>query len=134
MRRQVIQPRDIGMTIGRDAEELRAELLAAGVEIVGPPYARYHSFTKDEADVEVGYELAAPADLPGVTMSALDAGREAVVTHRGAYQDIPKTFGALEQWVGGNAVGRGAPREVYLSDPDQVPMAERVTEIIFPIE
>ena len=134
MRRQMIHPHDIGMTIGRGAQRLREQLVAAGAEILSAAYARYHSFTKDQTDIEVGFEVDAPVDLADVEMSTLSAGREAVLTHRGAYNEIPKTFAALEAWVGDNAVSRAVPREVYLSDPDRTPMAERDTEIIWPIE
>ncbi|NND01509.1 MAG: GyrI-like domain-containing protein [Acidimicrobiia bacterium] len=133
MRRQVVHPHDIGMTIGRGASELRADLAAAGADVLGPSYARYHSWTKDEADVEVGFEVTTPIVADGFEISTLSAGREAVATHRGAYKDIPKTFAALEAWVGDHATGRGVPREVYLSNPDEVPMDERITEIVFPI-
>ncbi len=134
MQRQVIHPHDIGMTIGLGAQRLREQLVAAGAEVRGAPYARYHSFTRDETDIEVGFEVAAPVDLAGVQMGTLSAGQEAVLTHHGAYMDIPKTFAQLEAWVGANAVSRGAPREVYLSDPDETPMADRDTEIVWPIE
>lgn len=134
MRRQVIHPHDIGMTIGLGAQQLREQLVVAGAEIRGAPYARYHSFTKNETDIEVGFEVATPVDLADVEMSTLTAGREAVLTHHGAYMEIPKTFAALEAWVGDNAVSRGVPREVYLSNPDEIPMAERDTEIVWPIE
>ncbi len=133
MRRQVVHPHDIGMTIGRGATELRDELVIAGARMVGPAYARYHSWTKDEADVEIGFELQEPVHLDGVETGLLTAGREAVAIHRGAYNNIPKTFAALEAWVGDHAEVRDAPREVYLSDPDQVAMEDRVTEIVFPI-
>lgn len=133
MRRHVIHPHDIGMTIGRGAEELRAELLAAGIEIAGPPYARYHSWGKDAADVEVGFEVAAPVSLEGIETGSLAAGREAVAVHRGAYRDIPKTFAALEAWVGDHAVAREAPREVYVSNLDETAMDDRITEIVYPI-
>ena len=134
MRRQVIHPHDIGMTIGLGAQQLREQLIAAGAEILGAPYARYHSFTKNETDIEVGFEVAAPVDLGDVQMSTLSAGREAVLTHRGTYIDIPKTFALLEAWMGDSAVSRGVPREVYLSNSDEIPMAERTTEIVWPIE
>lgn len=134
MRRQVIHPHDIGIAIGLGAQQLREQLVGAGAEVLGAPYARYHSFTKDETDIEVGFEVAAPIDLAGVQLSTLSAGREAVLVHHGAYMGIPKTFAALEAWVGDNAVSRGVPREVYLSDPDETPMAERDTEIVWPIE
>jgi len=133
MRREVIPPREIGHAIGPGAVELRGLLEAAGVEVLGAPYARYHSFTKEEADVEVGFVVAEPVELPGVVMSTLSAGREAVVTHEGGYKDIPQTFAKLEEWVAENAEPREAPREVYLSDPEVVPMADRSTEIVYPI-
>jgi len=133
MRRQVVHPHDIGMTIGRGSTELRAELISAGAKLVGPVYARYHSWTKDEADVEIGFEVESPVELEGVEMGVLSAGREAVATHQGAYKDIPGSFAALEAWVGDHAEIRGVPREVYSSDPDRTPMEDRITEIIFPI-
>lgn len=134
MQRQLIHPHDIGMTIGPGAQQLKARLVAADADVLGAPYARYHSFTKDETDIEVGFEVAAPVDLADVQMSTLSAGREAILTHHGAYMGIPKTFAVLEAWVSDNAVSRGIPREVYLSDPDEIPMAERTTEIVWPIE
>jgi effector-binding domain-containing protein len=134
MHRQVIHPHDIGMTIGLGAQQLRERLIAAGAEVRGAPYARYHSFTKDETDIEVGFEVAAPVDLPDVQMSTLSAGREAVLAHHGAYMGIPKTFALLEAWVGDNAGSRGVAREVYLSDPNEIPMAQRRTEIVWPVD
>jgi effector-binding domain-containing protein len=116
------------------AQQLREQLIAAGADVRGAPYARYHSFTKDETDIEVGFEVAAPVEMADVEMSTLSAGREAVLTHHGSYMKIPQTFAALEAWVGENAMSRGVPREVYLSDPEVTPMAERVTEIVYPIE
>jgi effector-binding domain-containing protein len=134
MRRQVIHPHDIGITIGLGAQQLREELLASGAEVLSATYARYHSFTKDSTDIEIGFEVSAPVELEGVEMSTLSAGREAVATHRGAYKDIPKTFAALETWVDNNAEAREVPREVYLNNSDEVAMADRVTEIVYPIE
>lgn len=133
MRRQVIHPSDIGMTIGLGTTQLRARLQEAGIEVLGPPYARYHSWEKDAADVEVGFEVAAPVELDDVGTATLQAGREAVAVHHGPYAGIPKTFAALEQWVNANAVQTGIPREVYLSNADEVPMDDRMTEIVFPI-
>ena len=78
--------------------------------------------------------MAFSVEIAGVEKGTLSAGREAVATHHGPYKGIPQTFAALEAWVEENAVAREAPREVYLSDPDSVPMADRVTEIVYPIE
>lgn len=134
MRREVIHPHDIGMTIGLGAQQLRDQLVAGGAQVLGAPYAKYHSFGRDEIDIEVGFEVAARVELQDVEMSTLSAGREAVATHHGAYMHIPKTFAALEKWVADNAAARDVPREVYLSNPDEVAMADRVTEIVYPID
>ena len=133
MRRQVIHPSDIGLTIGLGSTQLRAELEAAGVEVLGPPYARYHSWQRDATDIEVGFEVAGPVDIAGIENSSLAAGREAVAVHHGSYAGIPTTFGALESWVKDNAEQAGVPREVYVSPPDDVAMDDRITEIVFPI-
>ena len=78
--------------------------------------------------------MAAPVELAGVENGTLSAGREAVAVHRGAYAGIPKTFGALEAWVEEHERAREVGREVYVSDPDQVAMEDRITEIVIPIE
>lgn len=133
MKRQVIHPRDIGRAIGSGAQQLRDQLLAAGAVPTEAPYARYHSFTPEETDIEVGFEIGEDIAVEGVERSVLSAGREAVLVHTGSYRDIPRTFAALEAWVGDHAQARGAPREVYLSDPDATPVAELQTEIVYPI-
>lgn len=132
-RRRVIALSQIGHAVGSGAQELREQLLDSGASVLGAPYARYHSFTAEETDIEVGFEVDAPVSVEGIEMSALSAGREAVLIHAGPYKDIPRTFAVLEAWVGDNAEQRGAPREVYLSNAAKVPMSDRMTEIVFPI-
>ncbi|MCP3974272.1 MAG: GyrI-like domain-containing protein [bacterium] len=132
-RRQLIPLREIGHAIGLGASVLRDQLVDSGTRVLSAPYARYHSFTREETDIEVGFEVDGRVQIEGIEMSSLSAGREAVLVHQGSYKDIPKTFAILEQWVAENAEQRDAPREVYLSDPDEVVMADRVTEIVFPI-
>lgn len=78
--------------------------------------------------------MSAPVDLDGVAMTTLPAGREAVATHHGANKDIPKTFAAPEKWVANNAQVGTSPGEVYLNNRDEIPMAERATEIVYPID
>ena len=144
MVRQVIHPRDIGRAIGPGAQRLRAQLVAAGAAPALAPYARYHSFSAEETDVEVGFEVERAVDVDGAERGVLSAGREAVMTHIGRYRDIPKTFAALEAWVGDHATARGAPREVYLTESEghfteseghseDGAVPDRRTEIIYPI-
>ena len=131
--RQLIPLREIGHAIGLGASELRDQLVNSGTRVLSAPYARYHSFTKVETDIEVGFEVDGPVQIDGIEMTSLSPGREAVLVHRGPYKDIPKTFALLETWVAEHAERREVPREVYLSNPDEVAMGDRVTEIVYPI-
>jgi DNA-binding transcriptional MerR regulator len=70
----------------------------------------------------------------GLTLVQLPASRVAFTTHVGAYEEIGVAQHAVAAWVHeqGHAPA-GAPREIYLDDPEKVPAEERRTELVIPI-
>lgn len=80
--------------------------------------------------------LVAPVAGSGdIEAFMLPAGLTAVAVHAGAYEQLPETFAALEEWI--RTQGRapaGAPWEVYVTDPTEHPdPADWRTEIWWPV-
>ena len=101
---------DVGELMDAAMGSLGARLSGAGVTPAGPPYARYHAWGGEVADVEIGFPVAgAIAGLPGlaesregdVGASELPGGRVAVVVHRGPYTELGDAYGSLHDWIHG---------------------------------
>jgi hypothetical protein len=117
----------------------------AGGTIGGPPFARYHRFSPESVDVEIGFPtVGAPPDLPPLaSCEPGDVGRSelpgvlvARTTHRGPYDGLAASYDRLHAWIHeqpGVDDGDG-PWEVYLDDPGSMsdPAGLR-TEIVWPL-
>jgi AraC family transcriptional regulator len=115
-----------------------------GAQMAGAPFARYHHFSPDRVDLEIGAPIAfvtgglqpisgRPDGIIG--SSELPGGRAAVAIHRGPYDGLAATYDALAAWIAaeGHTAGDG-PWEVYLSDPSEVPdPADLLTEVVWPL-
>jgi effector-binding domain-containing protein len=110
----------------------------------GAPFARYHHFSEDTVDVEIGIPVVAPvANLrplaeaePGeVAGGELPAGRVAITVHRGSYDGLADTYRRLESWLEANGHAAGpAPWESYIDDPTEVQDASQLrTEVVWPL-
>ena len=135
---------DMGELFGEHLGRLFEHAQAHGLQ-AGPPYARYYEFGPEQADIEIGLPIDEPAsDLAPVDpatdaeigSSELPSGRCAVTVHVGAYEELGRTYRALEEWISANAhKAAGAPWESYLVMPSDVgndPSRLR-TEISWPI-
>ena len=122
--------------LGSAYQELGSAIREVGVEIVGPPFARYLQIGPDTVRLEAGFPVARPFSVGGrIAMSTLPKGDVAVVMHIGPYDRMETTYAALTTWVAER--GRepaGAPWEVYLSDPAAEPNPETWrTEVFLPL-
>ncbi len=115
-----------------------------GGEPAGPPFARYHDYSAESVDVELGIPVLAPvANLRSVdesktgevAASQLPGGRVAVTVHRGDYEGLNATYGRLEEWLRGQRLRPGAgPWESYIDDPTEVAdTGELRTEVVWPV-
>jgi effector-binding domain-containing protein len=135
---------DVGELMDAAMGSLGARLGAAGVAPAGPPFARYHAWGGEVADVEIGFPVAqAIAGLPGlaetregeVGASELPGGRIAVVVHRGPYAGLGDAYGRLHDWIHdqGEEDGPG-PWETYIDSPEEVEDVSALrTEIRWPV-
>jgi effector-binding domain-containing protein len=129
-------------TVGRDVQEGMAAIWSAiaptGIPVSGPPFLLMY----DELDQETGgvVEICVPVHEPftgenGVYGREVDAATAATIVHRGPYDEVGPAYRTLTGWARehGHEIA-GPPREVYLTDPGQVPdPADYLTEIQLPI-
>jgi len=115
-----------------------------GGEPTGAPFARYHDYSAESVDVEIGIPVRAPvANLrdvgeaePGeVATGQLPGGRVAITVHRGDYEGLNATYGKLDEWIRAQGLAPGAgPWESYIDDPTEVDdPAQLRTEVIWPL-
>ena len=128
-----------GVHIGNVADRI-ADL---GGTPAGPPYARYHEFGPERADVEFGIPVASPVPNlrplaecePGeVGSGELPGGPAAITLHRGSYPGLAAAYDRLRDWIPaqGRAPGNG-PWESYVNTPAEVAEDELRTEVIWPL-
>lgn len=135
---------DLASAFDRFMPLVTEEIGAKGGAIGGPPYGRYHRFGPDVVDVEIGFPVATPPDLPQlasrepgeVGLSELPGGPVARTVHIGSYDGLSATYDALHEWIHaqpGYDDGVGA-WESYVDDPGSgSDLATLRTEVLWPL-
>jgi effector-binding domain-containing protein len=135
---------DVGALMDDAMSRLGALFEKVGATPVGPPYARYHAWGGELADVEIGFPLGgtidaltALADSPEgeVGASELPGGRAAQMIHRGPYPTLGDAYTSLHDWIHSQGHDEGdGPWESYIDNPAEVAdVAQLRTEIIWPV-
>jgi len=125
----------LAQAIGECLGAIFAHAQKQGLALAGQPFTRYPSASPGLLTAEIGFRLAAPGSGEGeIEAGFLAAGEAAVAIHEGGYDDLGETYAALERWMGAEGVRpRGAPWEVYLTDPAEHPNpADWRTEVFWP--
>lgn len=128
---------DIAKELGRIFGTCFKHALANGVEMKSPPTTLYTHWGPGMVTIHAGLMIGAPIAPPeGLFCEELAAGDAAVTIHTGPYDSLGEAHAAMEQFLDANGLAkRGAPREVYITDPGQVPdPAQWKTQIIWPTE
>lgn len=74
-------------------------------------------------------------DEAGCGIEHVAAHLVASAVHRGPYDTVEATYRELGQWVATNGYRMvGPPEEFYLTDPDEAPPEDYLTEIHFSVE
>ena len=135
---------DVGALMDDAMSRLAERMGQAGATPVGPPYARYHAWGGELADVEIGFLLAetidgltALADGPEgeVGASELPGGRAAKTVHRGPYPTLGDAYSSLHDWIHSQGSDEGdGPWESYIDNPaDVADLAQLRTELTWPV-
>ena len=131
------KPAEISATLATILPEVGAYLTSIGAKMTGPPFSRYHAVSDTEVDIEGGMPVAKPVPGKGrVVAGELPAGKCARVWHIGPYEKLRESHLALSAWVTQQkGKQRGAPWEVYWTDPGMVPdPAKWRTQLFLPID
>ena len=110
-------------TMGEAMCEVEAQMKEAGVEVAGPPFARYLELAPDRIVAEIGFPVWRPAPHVGrVFPGQLPGGRVATILHLGPYAGLAETYAKLERWLTeSGATAAGPMWEGYWSDPTAEP-------------
>jgi len=110
---------------------------AKGIAFAGPPTARYLSFGPGFITLEAGMPIVGTAEAEGdIRISSLPGGPVASTIHKGSYDHLNQAHEAIQTWImENNEEENGAPWEVYITDPGEVPNPEEwLTEVIHPLK
>ena len=113
-------------------------LAELGQKPVCAPYAAYMNCSGDftEFDLEMGFPVAAEVPVKDdFFMSKSFEGSAATVVYKGAYKDIEPAYNALMENMAENSLeSTGVYYDYYISNPDDTPEEELLTEVVFPIK
>jgi DNA-binding transcriptional MerR regulator/effector-binding domain-containing protein len=128
---------EISAVIPRQIMEVGAYLKELGVRPAGPPLC-ITSFPDDEGVLVVTTGWPVTEDVRGcgrIEGTTLPATRALVMKHTGPYSALPRSYKLLEQVMADNGLtSAGDTREIYLSDPEEVPDPnDYETLIVWPI-
>jgi len=114
-------------------------IMAKGLQIMGPPYGVYFNSPQEVAVEELMYEIAMPfageAEEEGRVKIKTTPEQLALSTvYKGPYSECGTAIGALAEYAYKNGYEIiGPPMETYISDPNQTPESELITEMSFPV-
>ncbi|WP_019178189.1 GyrI-like domain-containing protein [Methanomassiliicoccus luminyensis] len=134
--RERVKVADMSAAIGRMFGEVAGCMQRNNVQMAGPPFALYHSWSDQDVDMECGFPSAGPSSGEGNVKSlTLPAVKAAATVHVGPYGTIVETYTKVEKYVGEKGMEL-APYmwEFYLNSPQEVPPEKLMTRIIWPIK
>jgi effector-binding domain-containing protein len=128
----------VGQALQSGWRQLFGSLGASAMTPSGPPFAIYYSYGGESGEVELEACLPTTGEVvasPPITVRDEPAVSVAATLHKGPYDGVGAAYEALQAWMA--AQGRqiaGPPREVYLTDPQQVTdPADYLTEVQWPV-
>jgi DNA-binding transcriptional MerR regulator/predicted transcriptional regulator YdeE len=130
-------PEDLDAEISRSINGVASYMSELGAKRAGPPFT-ISSDPDAEGVIEVVIGWPTSERLPErrpIESRVLPSGKVAWAVYRGSYTELSRAYRALYEWIDeqGHEVS-GDPREVYYTDPDEVPdPADYVTGIVWPV-
>jgi AraC family transcriptional regulator len=109
----------------------------------GPPSGLYFNAPGQVPEDQLLWELRSPIagavspagpDKQGLGVKRLERVRVAATMHKGPFDGVVQTYEQLGRWIAENGYEVVGPsEEVYLSNPQETPPAELLTEVRFPV-
>ncbi|MEX2430602.1 MAG: GyrI-like domain-containing protein [Dehalococcoidia bacterium] len=127
---------EIKQRLGQLFNEVHAHIIASGAQPIGAPFARYHSMTDEDFEMEAGFVVDRPLDGTGrMQASTLPGGPTAVTWHTGPFEEVSEAYEAVEEWMKEHGKApSGVPWEAYWTDPNEEPdPANWRTEVVWPV-
>lgn len=126
---------DMGEVIGELAGWIKQKELL----ITQPPFSVYYTSPTEVQPEKMKYEVGIPfkGDAYGderVKIKIMPKHKILSAIHKGPYEEIGSVYAEMMQYIiesGQEMIG--APREVYINTPGEVPDEELLTEVIFPV-
>jgi effector-binding domain-containing protein len=129
--------------IGEAFGTLRTWIADQGYIPALPPVGVYLNSPKQVPPEELLWELQTPvvgdadpvkANEQGCGFRQLEEVALVTAEHRGPYDQVRTSFGALREWIAENGYEIvGPPEEAYLSKLEESPPQELLTEVRFPV-
>jgi len=114
-----------------------------GLQAEGMPASVYLTMPSEVPEEQARWELWAPlagnpeeaaVDASGVGIKHVPRMHVVASMHRGPYETIAPTYEAVWAFMDSHDfLPAGPPMERYYSDPDEVPPAEYLTEVVVPV-
>lgn len=114
-------------------------IMAKGLQMMGPPFGVFFNSPQEVSKEELKYEIGIP-----FTGEAEEEGRVKIKTEpeqlvlstvfKGPYSECGTAIGELAQYAYKNGYQIIGPlKEIYISDPNETPENEIITEECFPV-
>jgi len=126
---------DIPILLG----EVVGFVMARGMMIMGPPFGVYFNSPQEvpveKLQFEVGIPFKGETEEEGRVKIKTEPEQLVLYTvYKGPYSEAGKAIGALAEYAYKNGYEIiGPPKETYLSDPNETPESDLLTEMCFPV-
>ena len=114
-------------------EQVATKVAKAGGRVIGPAYARYFGMPDDTVDVEIGFGIDRPVEVPDLVVSEHPKVQAAVATHVGPHELLEKSYAELMPWLAGQHLKLAESMLEFYDSPPEVDPAQAVTRMVFPL-
>lgn len=114
-------------------------IIEKGLQVIQSPFVVYYTspleVLPDKMEYEVGIPFQGDAkDDERVSIKIMPEHHVLSLIHKGPYLELGSAYGMMMEYITEEGCEMiGAPREIYLNSPQEVPENELLTEIQFPI-
>lgn len=139
--RKRVRRTDVAKTLAEQLGRIFQYAQSRGAAIAGQPFTRYVEWGPGVLTLEVGLPIApgwkdSTAQTGDIKADTLPGGPVVATTHTGPYDRLNDAHAAVQVWMEEKGLrSAGAPWEVYVTDPAEVPdPANWRTDLFWPVE